>query len=197
MNASATAAKAGPVVALVLALGSLLAADTRGAGPDMAAGSSPVAGGCIESGLSDPGADTLCERQMEDRTRRAPLTPDQWQGSADVVQRVLQAAGQAAFTRCRAGQVPSSQVGACITRLGERPVGPADLDAVRRALADGGFAAETVRTAQPSDPTPAQALVYAVPVGAVCVIAYEWSHGGGAFAGGQYQDGRCLDADSG
>lgn len=110
-----------------------------------------------------------CSRYVKDVARRTPIT-----GSPSAL---------------------SSAKAIDVAMLGVRPSpGQAYVDAVRGALA--AYPGAVVRAARPDDPAPVGTVIFAVPVGADCVLGFlrAGSNGVGVGPGvvGHLPDGTCL-----
>ena len=131
-----------------------------------AAGSRGAVACVVDRG--DPG---YCLRFARDVARRAPLTADER----------------------RLGEPEARQLDAVVRRAYPSP-GEAPADALRAALAGAGYTGSVVRVARPDDPAPAGSVLFAVPIGAGCVVGHTDAGRGTATSAlvGQLPGGTCL-----
>ncbi|MDG4773345.1 hypothetical protein [Solwaraspora sp. WMMD792] len=103
--------------------------------------------------------DDYCDRIAEDLGRRTPLTDDERVAAQPRRQTLLDG-----FVR---------ELGAdCPGPLEHCRLPATTPDAVRQALVASGFNDPAVRPARFTDPAPAGAILYAVPVGHACLLGY-------------------------
>ena len=143
------------------------------------------------AGQYDP---TYCQRIVDDELRRSELTPGQRAEAGGAADAVGAAIDRMTF------DCPQPITAQCAAEQARRRMQPATgspeqiADRIRQALTAAGFADIVVRPAGPADPAPRDAIVYAVPTGAGCVLGHLDASG----RGGQQQvlgalaGGRCL-----
>jgi hypothetical protein len=199
-----------PIVLLVLVVGTLVTgnwlvgrmmsepgggqrAASRSAGdgqPKADAGLPGSVRGFVCAYVGDPEEDdNHCARAAQDFVRRAEMTPAQQteaRAAAEAVDRAMPAEWPSA---CRA------DAAACAGWGPDAPRGSTDLEVFRAAFRRIGLRGAAVRLATGDDPAPRGTVLYAVPVGEVCVVGWVRGVGGAGGHGieGRLPSGRCLD----
>ncbi|MBE1488640.1 hypothetical protein [Plantactinospora soyae] len=129
----------------------------------------------------------LCHRKQRDMARRAPISsrgPVGYEGTAELMSEAVS----------RGVWCPTPGDPSCHQSRPTRAATATDVAAAERALTQAGLADSVVRVAQPDDPAPDGALVYALRMGDGCVVGYlELGRGDGDhLVGGLLPNGQCL-----
>jgi hypothetical protein len=131
----------------------------------------------------------LCDRKQRDKAQRAPMAspgPMGYEVTAAMMRDAIS----------RSSWCPTPDDPRCYGPQRIRAATTADVEAAKRALTQVGLAGSVVRVAQPHDPAPDGALIYALRMGDGCVVGYvEVGRGVGEhFVGGLLPNGQCLSS---
>jgi hypothetical protein len=130
----------------------------------------------------------VCDRIVADLLRRPTLTEADRSTARAAVPAIQQALPRATEAECP----PPGD--ACAIRFL-----PADPDQISAGLAAAGYPDAIVRVARTGDPAPTGAVVFAVPIGEVCVLGYHApvTGPGDIRIEGQLPGGTCLAGEPG
>jgi len=135
-----------------------------------------------------------CDRHVRDLSRRVELTQAQRDALAADQKRAEQALDGPGWC---VGPMPADPADCARRRLTNRAEAdrpdPADVEAVRQALREAGFAGAVVRIARRDDPATHGSIFFAIPLGDACFVGYLQSLRGGGSRSlvGRLPDGRC------
>jgi hypothetical protein len=135
-----------------------------------------------------------CDRYVRDLSRRVELTQAQRDALAADQKRAEQALDRPG--RCvwpaRSHTVDCARW-RLVDRAGSDDPGPADVEAVREALREGGFTDAVVRLARPDDPAMPGSIFFSIPLGDACLLGYMTSlrGGGSRTLAGRLPNGHC------